>query len=309
MSGHQAPDAPRPLNTAAVLDTHVHFWDPRGDIDYPWLREVPPLDRPFLPDDFAAFRPAGTSAIFVEAGRADRHADAEIAWIREEARRHPWIVGAVAHVRLEDPASARDAVRRHHEDRFVVGVRRNLQDEPAGFTADPGFRAGMRLLGDAGLPFDACVREHQLPELAELARACPQTVIVLDHLGKPTSTALDGTPWRQGLRRVADHGNVVGKLSGLATEIDPGTPRALVVALLREALDAFGADRCLYGSDWPVMAQATTYGDWSGLVLEALQSFPPETRDAVMRTNAERVYRVHADLGTDSPSKMTRSAP
>ena len=305
----QGPDAARPGDTAAVgdtigdiiLDTHVHFWDPRGSIEYPWLSEVPPLDRPFLPDDFTVFRPAGASALFVEAGRADRHADAEIAWIRREAQRHPWIVGAVAHVRLEDPAAARDVIRRHRDDPFVLGVRRNIQDEPAGFTADPGFRTGVRLLGDAGLPFDACVREHQLSELAELAGSCPHTVIVLDHLGKPTSAAAGGTPWREGLRRLADHANVVCKLSGLATELNRSTPRPMVAALLREALDVFGADRCLYGSDWPVMTQATTYEDWSGLVIETLAALPPATRAAVMRTNAERIYQVSAVLdGTTS---------
>lgn len=285
----------------AVLDTHVHFWDPRGGIDYPWLQEVPPLDRPFTPDDFAAFRPAGTSVVFVEAGRAERHADAEIAWVREEARRHPWIVGAVAHVRLEDPAAARDAVRRHGDDPFVVGVRRNVQDEPAGFTADAGFRAGVRLLGDAGLPFDACVREHQLPELVDLAAACPETVIVLDHLGKPASAASDGTAWRRDLRRLADHGNVVCKLSGLATEIGPDAPRDLAVALLREALDAFGPERCLHGSDWPVLTLAGTYEGWLAVVLDALAAFPAATAAAVLRTNAERVYRVSADHRTDTP--------
>jgi L-fuconolactonase len=297
----QSPHDLRPKDVATVVDTHVHFWDTRGGIDYPWLRQVPPLDRPFLPDDFAALRPPGTSAIFVEAGRADRHADAEIAWVRREARRHPWIAGAVAHVRLEDPASAPAAIARHGRDPFVVGVRRNIQDEPPGFTADHGFRFGVRLLGDAGLPFDACVREHQLPELSDLAAACPQTTIVLDHLGKPGSTA-EHHPWRRALRLLAAHDNVVVKLSGLATELDPATPRSGVISLLREALDAFGPDRCLYGSDWPVMTQATAYEDWLAVVLETLDDCPGATADSVLRTNAERVYRLTANPTADSPS-------
>jgi L-fuconolactonase len=290
----QGADALRPPDTAAVpdtaLDTHVHFWDTRGGIEYPWLKQVPPLDRPFVPEDFAAFRPAGTSAIFVEAGCAEQQADAEIEWVREQARRHPWIVGAVAHVRLEDPERARIAIGRYADDPFIVGVRRNLQDEPAGFMADPGFQAGVRRLGDAGLPFDACVREYQLSELAELAAACPQTTIVLDHLGKPKSVA-GHRPWRQGLRRLADHDNVVGKLSGLATELEPSTPRPQVVSLLQEALDVFGAERCMYGGDWPVMTLATTYEAWLALVLETLAEYPAATADGVLRANAQRVYR------------------
>ena len=283
----------------AVLDSHIHFWDPRGSISYPWLREVPPLNAPFTTDDFDAVRPANTSVVFVEAGRADEHAAAEIEWIRDEAERHPWLAGAVAHVRLEDPQSARAVIGRYADDPFVVGVRRNVQDEPSGFLADHGLREGIRLLGAAGLPFDACVREHQLPELIDLVAACPDTTIVLDHLGKPTS-ATRHRPWRQALARLAGHGNVVAKLSGLATELSVSTPRTKVISLLRDALEVFGPERCLYGSDWPVMTQVTSYEDWLGLVREALTGYPAATAEAVLRTNAERVYQVHAASSPDT---------
>lgn len=283
------------IDSAAVLDSHVHFWDPQGGISNPWLQDIPLLNVPFTPDRFAAVRTANTSAIFVEAGSAPEQAAAEIEWVRQEAGRHPWIVGAVAHVQLEDLDAARSAIERYADDPFVVGVRRNLQDEPAGFLGDPDLRAGVRLLGEAGLPFDACVRDHQLPELIELAAACPRTTVVLDHLGKPKSAAKH-SPWRQALRRLADHGNVVCKLSGLATELDPGAPGSQMVSLLREALDVFGAERCLYGGDWPVMNLATTYADWFAVVGEALAGHPAATVDAVMRANAERVYSTTAVL-------------
>lgn len=290
---HQRPESPNRRSGGAVLDSHVHFWDPRR-ISYPWLSEAPPLNRSFTPEEFAAVRTRDTSVIFVEAGRAEQHAAAEIEWVRHEADRHPWIVGAVAHVPLEDPASAETAIRRCADDPFVVGVRRNVQDEPAGFTRGAGFRAGVRRLGDAGLPFDACVREHQLPELAELAAACPGTTIVLDHLGKPRSAAPGHSSWREALRRLAEHDNVVCKLSGVATELDADTPRPAVISLLHEVLNIFGPERCLYGSDWPVMTLATTYEDWSGLVHDALATYPPAVADAVLCTTAQRVYRVRA---------------
>jgi len=285
----------------AVLDSHVHFWDPTGTISYPWLEDAPSLNVPFTPDDFAAVRPEDASAVFVEAGCAQEHAGAEVEWVRDQAVRHPWIVGAVAHVRLEDPESARTAIDRYADDPFVVGVRRNVQDEPAGFLADAGLRAGVRLLGEAGLPFDACVREHQLPELAELVAACARTTIVLDHLGKPKS-AVEHSAWRGALRRLAEHDNVVVKLSGLGTELNAGTSRTGTIALLHEALDAFGAERCLYGGDWPVMTLATTYEDWLAVVLEALAQYSAATADAVLRANAQRVYRVRSTAPADTPS-------
>ena len=202
------------VDTLPILDAHVHLWNP-DVLSYPWLREVPDIDRALNGEDFAALHPAPVEAVFVEAGRENRQAADEIEWVRAEAEKHTWIRGAVAHVTLEDPVESVQAIRRYAEDPFVVGVRRNIQDEEPGFSTDVIFRAGVRLLGDAGLAFDACVRQSQLPELTRLAAACPLTTIVLDHLGKPRPA--DRDEWSQDLRRLAEHENVVCKLSGLAT--------------------------------------------------------------------------------------------
>ncbi|RAG84147.1 hypothetical protein DN069_18465 [Streptacidiphilus pinicola] len=273
----------------AVLDCHVHLWDPLR-LAYPWLAGVPELNRPFTADEFAELRPANVDVLFMEAGREERHAADEITWVREQAERHPWIRGAVAHIPLERPAEALDAIRRYAADPFVVGVRRNVQDEAPGFTEDAALRASLRLLGEAGLPFDACVRHHQLPELARLAAACPQTTFVLDHLGKPKEEAV--TTWSQALRGVAEQPNTVCKLSGLATELAPDAPPGLALALLREALEVFGPDRCLFGSDWPLLQLATDYQAWLDLVQAALADHSPTAADAVLRGNAERVHRL-----------------
>ncbi len=269
----------------AVLDSHVHFWDPRR-LRYPWLDDVDRLNRPFTPEHF----PARYDVIVVEAGRVPGDAGAEIAWMRREARQHPWIRGIVAHADLEHPGEA----DRFAGDPFVVGVRRNVQDEAPGFLEGADFRAGVRSLGEAGLPFDACVRAHQLPELTALAEACPRTTIVLDHLGKPAPGGPGYDRWRRALRRLARHANVRCKLSGLATETVPGTPRAQVVDALKEALDSFGPGRCVYGSDWPVMTLATDHEAWLDVVHAALDGHPAET---VLRHNAEKTYLARAAHG------------
>lgn len=288
-------------HTEGVLDSHVHFWDPRR-LRYSWLSEAPQLNRPFTPEDFATLHSTSVSAVFVEAGADAGQHTAEVDWVREQARQCPWILGAVAHAPLEDPAPAEAAIRRYAVDPFVVGVRRNLQDEAAGFMTDAGFRSGVRLLGESGLTFDACVREYQLTELAGLAAACPETTIILDHLGKPKSAAPGPTPWREALRRLAERDNVVCKMSGLATEIEASTPRPLAISLLREALEVFGPERCLYGGDWPVMTLATDYGDWLDLVRDALAAYPSAVTDAVLRTNAQRVYRLRPAVSPGSPT-------
>jgi L-fuconolactonase len=273
----------------SILDCHVHLWDPRR-LSYPWLEEAPELNRPFAAEEFALVRPGPVEVIFMEAGRDEGQAADEIEWVRSQAEQHSWIRGAIAHVPLERPAEARETIRRYAADPFVVGVRRNIQDEEPGFTENAYLREGIRLLGEADLPFDACVRYHQLPELACLAAACAQTTIVLDHLGKPKADARDA--WSQGLREVAKQPNVVCKLSGLTTELDRDTPPAFALSLLHEVLDVFGPERCLFGSDWPVMRLATDYRTWLDLVQEALTPHPWTTNDAVLRGNAERVYRI-----------------
>jgi L-fuconolactonase len=276
---------------ASILDCHVHFWDPER-LTYTWLHEAPSLDRAFTADDFAQFRPAPVEAIFVEAGRDEQQAADEIEWVRGEAKRHAWIRGAVAHVSLERPIEAAELIGRYAADPFVVGVRRNIQDEAPGFSDDEHFRYGVRLLGDAGLPFDACVRQHQIPEITRLAAACPHTTIVLDHLGKPKSDTR--YEWSAELRWLAEHENVVCKLSGLTTELGAAAPNALTLSLLREALNVFGPERCLYGSDWPVMTLAIRYARWLDLVREALVGLPWSADAAVLRDNARRVYRLES---------------
>lgn len=275
-------------DTGPILDAHVHLWDP-DRLSYPWLAEAPAIDRAFTGDDFAALHRAPVEAVFVEAGRDAAQAGAEIEWVRAEAGKHAWIRGAVAHVTVEDPGEAVREIRCHAEDPFVVGVRRNVQDEAPGFTENADFRGGVRLLGEAGLPFDACVRQHQLPELARLAAACPDTTIVLDHLGKPQREGRD--EWSRDLRLVAERPNVVCKLSGLATEVGADA-RALMVSLLREALEVFGLERCLYAGDWPVMTLATDYRTWLDVVREALAPYPAAAAAAVFRGNARGVYRL-----------------
>ncbi|MGW4646865.1 amidohydrolase family protein [Kitasatospora sp. NPDC004289] len=274
--------------TPGLVDAHVHLWD-TGRFAYPWLAATG-LPATALPEDFASAAGEPVRAIVVEAGRRAGQAGAETAWVRAAAARRPEILGMVAHLSLELPHGLAARVHRLAADPFVVGVRRLLQDEPAGFTA--GLRDGIALLGPAGLPFDACVREHQLGELDALAAACPQTVIVLDHLGKPRPGPSDGGSWQRALRRLAARPNVLCKLSGLATEAPPGRAApGLLRPYLRTALELFGPERCLYGGDWPVLTLAVRYRDWLDLVRGELSALPPAQAHAVLGGNALRVYR------------------
>src|ERR1035437_789512 len=99
--------APAGGGSQVLLDSHVHFWDPRR-LAYPWLRPIPPPHPPPTPRPSAGLHPKPVEVIFIEAGRAPGGAAAEVEWVRHEARNQPWIRGAVAHAPLEHPAQARD---------------------------------------------------------------------------------------------------------------------------------------------------------------------------------------------------------
>ena len=277
--------------TGPVLDSHLHLIDP-GRLDYPWIRDGDDLDQSWDPPRFTAEALHVTAAIVVEAGVAPGQVGREISWVRAEAARHPWIRGMVAQLPVERASGLDARISEFRTDDLIAGVRRNLQDEPPGYLADPDLRAGVRRLGAAGLPFDACVRSWQLTELTELAAACPETAIVLDHLGKPPCGS-DLSSWHRAMTALSALPNVRCKLSGLATEAMAASRHDLIAAL-RAALDAFGAARCLYGGDWPVCTLATSPDAWLDLVLAALrQAGATETeREDVLILTALRTYRL-----------------
>jgi L-fuconolactonase len=152
---------------------------------------------------------------------------------------------------------------------------------------------GVGLLAELDLTFDACITHVQLPAVTRLAARCPDVTIVLDHLGKPDVARGRLDPWRADLAALAERPNVVCKLSGLTTEADhrTWTPEALR-PYLAHALACFGPERCLVGSDWPVVTLASSYERWFDVLLEFLADMAPPDRDAILSGNARRVYRL-----------------
>jgi L-fuconolactonase len=272
----------------ALIDTHLHLWDPSA-LRYPWLAGEPALDRPFLPADLDPGAHTIEGFIFVEAGSAN--GAAELAWVSRLARGWSPLLGVVAQAPLELGADSAPLLAQAASNPLTVGVRRNVQDEPAGFMLTESFVAGVRLLGTHGLPFDACVREHQLRELALLVDRCPEVMFVLDHLGKPGIAQRRQQPWFDDLSALARRPNIVAKLSGLTTEADRQRwGPADIAPYLTHALEEFGAGRAMFGSDWPVSTLATTYQRWLDLVLRVIDGLAGDERAAILSGTARRVY-------------------
>jgi L-fuconolactonase len=271
------------------IDAHVHFWDP-GVFDYPWLATVPDLDRPFGPADLAP-DPDRQGIVFVQADCLPAQSVTEVSWVDGLREAGAPVVGVVAHAPLEAGAGSATVLRQLALQPLVVGVRRLLQDEAPGFAVLPDFVAGVGLLAGPAMVMDLCIRRHQLAEVTELVRRCPQVEFVLDHLGKPEISPQALSPWTADLNRLAALPNVRCKLSGLATEADPDhrTPADLL-PFLRGAIDAFGPQRCMFGSDWPVLTLAMPYGRWLDLVHEAVADLTADEQDHVLRGTAVAAY-------------------
>lgn len=266
-----------------IIDSHVHFWD-RGRFDYQWLESEPvELQADYLPSDL--YHPLIEGLVVVQADCRDDQALAEAQWFHELDSP---VLAVVAQAPLElDCVGHLDALR---DLPLVSGVRRLLQGEPLGFALSEEFVAGAQLLQRYDFSLDLCIRSEQLAEVTELVARCPDVRFVLDHLGKPqpVSSAFDG--WARDLEALAALPNVWCKLSGLASEAPPDRRSSWALQpWLSHAIEVFGADRCMFGSDWPVVTAVSTYTEWIDIVESALDELPDE-RAAIFGATARAVY-------------------
>jgi L-fuconolactonase len=283
-----------------VIDAHHHLWQP--DQGYAWLdgEALTPIRRSFGPDELAA-AVAGTGVertVLVEGGRCDP-GEAEL--LLAYARSTPLIAGVVAWADPADPALA-DTLAGYRAlpgGELLVGVRSQVQAEPdPGYLDRPEVRRGLREVGAAGLVFDLVVRADQIAAAARLARDLPEVRFVLDHLGKPAIRDGGFADWVGPIRELAAQSNVCAKLSGLVTEADWESWSAEDLRpYVSAAVDAFGPDRLMYGSDWPVCLLAASYVEVKNALAEALPPLGPAEQAAVYGDTARRTYRL--PMGVD----------
>jgi L-fuconolactonase len=271
-----------------MIDAHHHLWT----AEYAWLAEpaLAPIRRDYTVADLRAqVASAGvTKTVLVEAGRCD---DAETTEFLALAAGTPEIAAVVGWADPLDPALAEKiaAHRAGPGGAKLAGLRSQVQAEPdPDFLARPDVIDGLAVIADAGLAFDLVIRAEQIPGAVVAAKSLPQARLVLDHLGKPPIRAGSLNAWRATVEYLAACPNVTAKLSGLVTEadwtawhVDDLRPYAHV------ALEFFGPDRLLWGSDWPVVELAGGYGRW---LAAARDLVPAAAHEAVFADNAARTY-------------------
>lgn len=273
------------------LDAHQHFWqyNPR---DYGWMGPgMERLQRDHLPEDLRPFLTATSldGTIAVQA----RQTLAETRWLLELADRYPFIKGVVGWVdlRSDDLRQQLDELTAHPK---LVGVRHVIHDEPDdAFMLRADFMRGLGLLADYHLVYDLLLFPKHLPAACELVGRFPEQQFVLDHIAKPFIKDGRLSPWAEDLQHLAAFPNVACKVSGMVTEADW---HAWQPTDFRPYLDvvfaAFGAERLMFGSDWPVCTVAGSYEQVVGLVADYVAQLSEAEQTAVMGAAAARIYGV-----------------
>ena len=282
-----------------LFDAHLHLWDP-DRISMSWMDDTPALNRAFLASDLKcelgphARRFAG--AVLVESAVDELSLDRELEWIASQLESSDPVRVAVAGWRPRSGIA--DVLRRLDAlDTVpgVVGVRQVMHSSSCTSSAlleDDHVRS-VRLAGDRGYLVELCVRPDQLEAAIELVDRSPGTRFVLDHLGRPRTTRPLDHGWADSMARLSDRSRLTTKLSALI-ECAEGSDLNLedFQPFVKTALDRFGDQRVMWGSNWPVCFTRGSLSEWIDVSDRFLGDRSPDQRAAILGGNARRIYGI-----------------
>lgn len=274
------------------IDAHQHFWHYDRE-EYDWISdEMAVLRRDFLPEDLEPLlrKQNLDGCVAVQA----RQTEEETNYLLGLADRYEHVVGVVGWVDLQSDHLA-SRLEAYQPFGWLKGIRHIVQAE-----ADPEFMLreafvrGVKMLGEFDLTYDILVFEKQFPMVVRFLEQCPEQPFVLDHLGKPMIGEQPTQSWVNGMKAMAEHPNVYCKVSGLVTEADWSNWTAdTFKPYLDVVAEAFGPQRLMYGSDWPVcLLAAEDYGEVAALAQPFAAQFSAEEQAAIFGGNAERFYKL-----------------
>ncbi|MBI4024986.1 MAG: amidohydrolase family protein [Verrucomicrobia bacterium] len=279
-----------------IVDTHLHLWDPQK-LRYPWLDNVPLLNKPYL---LSAYNKACGNVkvekmVFLQCECDFAAYRQEAEWVTGLARQNPRIQGIVPWAPLEKGERARAEVAALARNPLIKGIRRIIQFESdVEYCLKPDFVKGVQLLADFNLHFEICIKgDPQFRNTIQLVRQCPRVKFILDHIGKPFIKERILEPWRSLLKELAGLPNAWCKMSGLVTEADfQKWTKADLKPYVDAVMECFGWERVMFGGDWPVAFQATTYPRWVETLEWALAGASDQQLRNIFRNNAIAFYRL-----------------
>ncbi|PRY52866.1 L-fuconolactonase [Knoellia remsis] len=287
------------------IDAHLHLWDPALGV-YDWITpDLGPLNRAFGADEArVVLSESGIDgAVLVQAADAPEDTEAMLT----VAAANPWVWGVVGWLDLEDPDGAARTIDEWSGEPHLRGVRQLVHDDPRPDVLDqPQVRRTLARLADSGLAFDVPdAFPRHLGQAASIARELPELTVVIDHLGKPPRGSDAMADWERQLRDVASCDNTVAKVSGLGLA-GVGSGVEDLRGVWEVALDTFGPDRLMVGSDWPVSTLHGTYAETVAVLGGLVGELSPTEQEQVWWRTAQRTYRL---LVPASPPQATSAAP
>ncbi|MFC0244044.1 amidohydrolase family protein [Falsochrobactrum ovis] len=281
-----------------IIDTHLHLID-RTALDYPWLSDVPALNRDFLFETYRkqAERCGITAALHMEVDVDPAQMAAETAHIEALAKESKgFLKGAIAACRPEEQGFA-DYLEQQCSNPFVKGFRRVLHVVPDDVSERALFRENIRRLEGTNLTFDLCTLPHQIDKVLALADLAPAVQFVLDHCGVPDikSGALES--WQKGISEAANRENIVVKISGVVAYADADNWTVETLRpYIEHVIQSFGWERVIWGSDWPVCTLASSVdaglSTWVAATHALLEGCSAEEKARLFSENAKRLWQL-----------------
>jgi len=277
-----------------IVDAHQHLWD-LDLFHYAWLKDLPVLNRSFRMNDYCD----ATKDLGIE---KSVHLEADV----EE----PFIVEETKHVlrladRSDNPLEGVVACGRPESKEFktylerilghpkLKGIRRILHTQPDDLGQSETFIENVNSLAGYGLSFDLCVLARQLPLAIRLVSRCPEVTFLLDHCGVPQVREKILDPWRANIHAIAKFPNIFCKISGLVAYADPHHWTAEDLRpYVDHAIECFGWDRVMFGSDWPVCTLSASYRQWVDALVSLTRGAGEVNQKKLFQENAIRIYRL-----------------
>lgn len=275
-----------------IFDTHLHLVN-RNRLSYPWLGDAPALNRDWSYDDYevTARRIGITDVLHMEVDVAEKDIDAESAFIAELMQRPGSLIrGAISSARPESEGFAAWVERA--DKSIIKGLRRVLHVIPDDVSQTDLFRANIRRLGPAGLPFDIVMLARQLPLATALVDAAPETAFVLDHCGVPDIAGGAYDPWAKAITELARRPNVNVKVSGITAYTGGGWTLDTLRPYVDHVIAAFGPGRTVWGSDSPVCTLHSSLPEWVAATHALLTGYSDSERKQILSANARRIWGI-----------------
>ncbi len=274
-----------------VIDAHQHFWQYDAN-RHAWIsEEMKVIQRDFLPEDLAPILQKNgiNGCIAVQADQTLAETD----FLIDLAKKHDFIKGVVGWVDLRAD-DVDDVLEQYAENKIVKGFRHIVQSETdIEFMLRPKFKAGISALGLFDFTYDILIFHDQLDQAIQLVKLFPDQKFVLDHIAKPDIKSGEFVTWQTNIKKLALHQNVFCKISGMVTEAEWKTWKPTDFKVyLDTVVKAFGTERLMYGSDWPVCLVAATYEEQLGIVSDYFAGFSTLEKKKIMGGNASKFYKI-----------------